>query len=346
MSRRTLTLLLASVLALVLTGGAATARVPYVALGPGPTYNTLGEVSGTEVLQISGRPTFPTDGHLDLTTVGVQPRLTLVQALQGWFARDLAVVPREVVYPPGKSDEEVDAENEAEMAESQSTATLAAARQLGLRVKRVEVESVSAGAPAEGRLQPDDVLLTVDGTTVRDAAELRSLIAAKGVDAPVVVGYERDGVPATVELRTGVSGGDGERRPVIGVAPREEPVDLPFDVDITLEDVGGPSAGLMFALGILDKLDRPSLTGGKYIAGTGEISVEGEVGPIGGISQKLVAAKAKGADAFLVPAANCAEAVLRPPADLPLVRVETLGGALDALQALRRGETPELCPAG
>jgi PDZ domain-containing protein len=131
---------------------------------------------------------------------------------------------------------------------------------------------------------------------------------------------------------------------VIGVVTREEPVDAPFDVEITLEDVGGPSAGLMFALGILDKLGEPSLTGGAYIAGTGEISAQGEVGPIGGIAQKLVAAKAKGVDAFLVPADNCAEAVLRAPDDLPLVEVGSLAQALTALEALREDEQPSSAP--
>ena len=120
-------------------------------------------------------------------------------------------------------------------------------------------------------------------------------------------------------------------------------MDLPFDVDISLTDVGGPSAGLMFALGIVDKLRAPSLTGGKFIAGTGEISPDGTVGPIGGITQKLIAARAKGAVAFLVPEANCAEAALRPPAGLALVKVGSLGDALRNLDAVRVGSTPTLC---
>ena len=115
MSRRALTLLLASLLALGLTLAAAVARVPYVALGPGPTYDTLGSFDGTPVLEIEGRRSFPTDGQLDLTTVGVTSRLTLVQALRGWYARDLAVVPREVVFPPGRTDAQVDAENTESM---------------------------------------------------------------------------------------------------------------------------------------------------------------------------------------------------------------------------------------
>ena len=345
MSRRTLTLLLASVLSVVLSAGAVQARVPYVALGPGPTYDTLGEVDGEPLLRIEGRPTFPTEGRLDLTTVGVQPRLTLFEALRGWLDRDRAVVPREVVYPPGKTDEEVDRETAEQMAASQNSAVSAAARQLGFRTADVIVEGVAADAPADGRLREGDVLRTVDGRPLRDAADLRAAVAAGEVGDVVRIGLERDGRSSTVELRTAQSDDDGEPRPVIGVVTREEPVDAPFEVEITLEDVGGPSAGLMFALGILDKLGEPSLTGGQYIAGTGEITAQGEVGPIGGISQKLVAAKAKGADAFLVPEGNCAEAVLSAPSGLPLVEVGTLGQALAGLEALREGEQPELCPA-
>ena len=346
MSRRTLTLLLASVLSVVLSAGAVSARVPYVALGPGPTYDTLGEVDGEPLLQIEGRPTFPTDGRLDLTTVGVQPRLTLVEALGGWLDRDRAVVPREVVFPPGKTDEEVDRETAEQMAASQNSAVSAAARQLGFRTADVLVEGVASGAPADGRLREGDVLRTVDGRPLRDAADLRSAVASGEVGDVVRVGFERDGRSDAVELRTEASEDDGEPRPVIGVVTREDPVDAPFEVEITLEDVGGPSAGLMFALGILDKLGEPSLTGGQHIAGTGEITAQGEVGPIGGISQKLVAAKAKGVDAFLVPEGNCAEAVQSAPSGLPLVEVGSLSQALTALEALREGEQPELCPAG
>ena len=343
MSRRALTLLLASLLALGLTLAAAVARVPYVALGPGPTYNTLGEVDGTPVLEISGRKSFPTDGHLDLTTVGVQSQLTLAQALQGWFARDLAVVPREIVFPPDRTDEQVDEDNAAAMKESQSDALLAAARQLGFRVSEVRVEELGDDSPAEGLLRPGDLLTAVDGKKVRDAAELRALISARAAGDPVRITYQRDGDTDTVTIATTTSGGDGERRPIIGVVTQETPVEVPFDVTINLQDVGGPSAGLMFSLGILDKLDEPSLTGGRFVAGTGEISPDGSVGPIGGITQKLIAARRKGAVAFLVPSRNCAEAVARPPAGLTLIEVATLSDALDGLEAVRRGTTPRTC---
>ncbi len=340
MSRRALTLLLASVLALGLVLTAAVARVPYVALGPGPTYDTLGAVDGTPVLDVEGRRTYPTDGHLDLTTVGVQAKLTLAQALRGWFARDLAVVPREVVFPPGRTDAQVDEENQQAMRESQSAAVAAAARQLGLR-PQVLVQELGEDSPSAGRLRVDDALTAVDGKPVQDAASLRALISGRTPGQPVTITYTRGGRSAEAEVVTKeAQGEDGKPRAVIGVVTEER---YPLDVTINLQDVGGPSAGLMFTLGILDKVGPESLTGGKYVAGTGEISPDGTVGPIGGITQKLIAARRNGAVVFLVPEANCAEAATRPPAGLELVKVSTLRTALDGLQAVRRGTAPATC---
>lgn len=341
MSRRALTLLLAGLLAVGLTLAASVAEVPYVALGPGPTYDTLGEVDGAPVLEIEGRRTYPTDGQLDLTTVGVQSTLTLAQALRGWFETDLAVVPREVVFPPDRTDEQVREENAAAMAASQSDAIGAAARHLGLEPD-LQVKEVDDDSPARGRLEVGDVLTAVDGRPVGTADELRTLISARDPGDPVRITFERDGAARTVEIVTTEGGEDSAPRPVIGVLPEET---YPLDVTINLEDVGGPSAGLMFSLGILDKLDEVSLTGGKYIAGTGEISLNGTVGPIGGISQKLIAADRKGADAFLVPEANCAEALSGAPEGLTLVKVGTLADALDGLEALRTGGSPTTCAA-
>jgi PDZ domain-containing protein len=343
-SRRALTLLLASLLAVGLSIGAVQARVPYVALGPGPIYDTLGETEdGKPVIEIDGATTFPTDGRLDLTTVGVESDLTLVEALRGWFSRDQAVVPREVVYPPGQSDEQVQAQNTEAMRTSQESAEAAAARQQGSRISEVSVAQVVPDAPASGLLQEGDVLTGVDGTQVRDAAELRELITDRQVGDTVQVDYVRDGQPGSVDIVTGSAGEAGPDRPVIGVTTEEEPLDLPFEVTINLAEVGGPSAGLMFTLGILDKLGETSLTGGEHVAGTGEITADGTVGPIGGIPQKLIAAEAEGAEAFLVPAANCEEALRNPPEGLPLLKVATLDDALAALTALRSGDQPVLC---
>ncbi len=337
MSRRTLTLLLSTLLTVTLVVGALLAPVPYVALGPGPTFNTLGDTGGTPVIDIVGRRVYPTPGHLDLTTVGVQARLSLGEALVDWFDRDEAVVPREFVFPPGRSEDEVDAENDRAMTVSQDAATTAALTQLGIPVT-VEVGAVGADAPAQGRLQTGDVLTAVDGTPVQGPTQLRQLIGVRRPGEPVRVGYRRAGRPGEVEI---VTAGIGDPpRPIIGVETR---VVYPFDVKIALRDVGGPSAGLMFALGIVDKLGPESLTEGRYIAGTGEITPEGGVRPIGGIQQKLLAARRKGAELFLVPAENCTDALAIAPEGLRLARVSSLADALAALAAQRTGGVPTGC---
>jgi PDZ domain-containing protein len=210
-------------------------------------------------------------------------------------------------------------------------------------VADVLVSELAPGSAARGRLEAGDVLATVDGQAVRDASELRELITSRSPGEPVRIGYLRDGAAGTAVITTSeATGEDGEPVAVIGVVTEEEPVEVPFEVEISLDEVGGPSAGLMFTLGILDKLDEPSLTGGKYIAGTGEISTDGTVGQIGGIDHKLVAARRKGADAFLVPADNCAEAVAGAPDGLLLVQDGTL---TEALAAQVRTSSPSRTPA-
>jgi len=341
-SRRTLTLLLSGLLSLLLTAGAAAAQVPYVALGPGPTFDTLGTTDGKPVIDISGRQTYPTDGHLDLTTVGVQRRLTLTEALVDWFRSDRAVVPRELVFPPNRTDAQITAENTQQMTSSQSSATTAALRQLGLPFTLdVAVAKVEPALPAAGRLEPGDVVRAVNGAPVRDAAGLRALVQGTAVGKSLAVAYERAGTAAETILAP-VAAPDGSGRSVIGVTLVETPR-YGFTITINLMDVGGPSAGLMFALGIVDKLAPDSLTGGRYIAGTGEITDDGSVRPIGGISQKLLAASSKGAQAFLVPADNCREAAAHPPAGLRLVKVSSLQDAVGALKALRDGGSPASC---
>ncbi|MCW2586762.1 MAG: hypothetical protein JWN55_2278 [Frankiales bacterium] len=344
MSRRALTLLLACVLALGLAIAGLGQAVPYVALTPGPAYNTLGAVGGTEVLSISGRRTYPTDGALDLTTVSVKDNITLFEAVVGWLSPRQAVVPREVVFPPDRSAQEEKRQTQQQMVASQDAATTAALRQLGVpSTTKVLVAAVDKGAPAEGRLKAGDILTSVDGTPVRDAATLRGLIGRHRIGDPVRIGYTRGGKPGAVTLTTAPSPPDaGARRPVIGIQSHEQ-VSFPVRVDIKLKDVGGPSAGLMFALGIIDKLGPDSLTGGRKIAGTGEITADGVVGPIGGIAQKLLGAKEQQATVFLSPAENCAEAKANKPDGLTLVRVATLKGALAALQTLRDGGAPPSC---
>jgi PDZ domain-containing protein len=337
MRRRGVTVLLGALLTTLLSIGVLGAPIPYVVLGPGPTVNTLGKENGKEVIQVTGRETSTSAGQLRLTTVGVQPTVKLRSAIQGWFSDDEAVVPRELVYPPGESREQIDERNAEDFKVSQTSAETAALRELGYPVQ-VVVKTVTAGGPAAGVLKPGDVVTSVDGQPVPVAARLTELIRAKPAGTALEIGYTRGGAAATAK----VTSREQDGRPRIGIEI-EQQQPHPFTLSIDLEDIGGPSAGLMFALGIVDKLTPEDLTGGKIIAGTGTIDDTGRVGPIGGIAQKLVGAKEAGATAFLVPADNCAEAVRNPQPGLPLLKVGTLDEALTALETLRAGGQPTRC---
>jgi len=337
-SRRALTLLLASLMALGLAVAGAVQQVPYVALSPGPAINTLGGTGKNAVLSITGAPTYPTDGTLALTTVSVRDHLSLAEALVGWLSSRQAVIPREIVFPPDKSEKQQQEENVQQMQQSQDDATTAALTELGLP-RTVTVASTTAGAPADGKLRAGDVLTAVDGVRVTDAASVGALIRKHTPGQTVTVAYTRDGRPGTVELVTATST-DAPPHAIVGITPSAS---FPIKVDIRLKDIGGPSAGLMFALGIIDKLGRDSLTGGKHIAGTGEITADGKVGAIGGIAEKMIGAKDEGATVFLSPAENCPEAKSTRPDGIRLIKVATLKGALAALKTLRNGGTPPPC---
>lgn len=343
MTPRVLTLAAAGFLVLVLAAVAALLPVPYVALSPGPTSNTLGAVGDTALIRIEGRETFPTEGHLDLTTVSVlggpRQRMDIVTALSGWLDDDVAIVPEEQIYPDDVSAEEVERQSAAEMTESQENATTSALRELGIPVTtRVIVDSLSENSPARGKLEPGDVVLEIDGRPAMGGARLRELITAHEPGERVQITVRRDGKRVETSVTT-AEADDG--RAIVGILTRDD-ADYPFTVEISLREVGGPSAGLMFALGIVDKLTPGALTGGRFVAGTGTIDDDGNVGSIGGIPQKMVGAQDEGAEVFLVPAENCAEAVRTAPEDLQLIKVDSLETAVAALDALRENRPDDL----
>jgi PDZ domain-containing protein len=338
MERRGATLIVGALLLLALTWQALSLRVPYVELGPGPTVNTLGESDGKPIITVDGAPTSTSAGQLRLTTVNVRAEESVVDAIVGWWRDDSAVVPRELVYPPDKSEKQVDEENAAQFKESQTSAETVALRRLGYPVQ-VTVTEVAKGFPAEAGLKVGDVLTTIDGTTVTSSQKLRELVRAKPAGVERQVGYLRAGTAGTASIAT-VKGDDGAPR--LGVII-EQKQPTPFTVKFDLDRIGGPSAGLMFTLGVIDKLTPDDLTGGIRIAGTGTIDDEGNVGVIGGIPLKMRAAKRDKATVFLAPAGNCAEAVANAVPGLKLVRVATIDDALNALTELRAGHTPPLC---
>ena len=338
MRRRGATVLLGGVLLVLLLWQAFfSVSVPYVALGPGPTVNTLGQSDKHDVISVTGAEATKSAGQLRLVTVSVTSDLTLFEAVKGWIQHDYAVVPRELIYPPDQTEQQVDQQNAQEFKTSQTSAETAALRNLGYPVQ-VTVKDIKAGTPADGVLKTGDVITSVDGTPVTTAGKLTELIRSKPAGTARTLGYARAGAASTVTITPKADDGT----PRIGVTV-EENQPHPFQLKIDLDRIGGPSAGLMFTLGIIDKINPADLTGGKVIAGTGTIDAEGNVGPIGGVPQKLVAAKRDGATVFLTPAANCAEAVDNAVPGLPLAKVATLDDALKALEAVRAGHQPVLC---
>jgi PDZ domain-containing protein len=328
--------------AVVLIALAAIVPVPYVKLSPGPTTNTLGAINGVSLINIEGRETYPTEGNLNLTTVkvlgGPGQRLDVLSAIGGWLDPDVAVVPEESVFPPGTTREQVREENAEEMALSQNNAAVAALRALDIPVgEYVVVQAIAEGAPSVGKLRAADEVLAIDGTPTPTPDAVVDAITAHEPGDDVEVTVRRDGAERTETVTTTASERGGETVAAIGIVAAAD-FRLPFTVEIALEDVGGPSAGLMFALGIVDKLTPGPLTGGRFVAGTGTIDPAGNVGPIGGIEQKVVAAREAGATVFLTPAANCEAGKGAAPDGLRLVRVETLDGAMAALEAIETGE--------
>lgn len=340
---RTAVMLIACLFAVILSAVVVLLPVKYAILRPGPVLNTLGEVDGQPLISISGRKTYETSGTLDLTTVSVlggpDRKVTLVQVFDAWLRGSSAVVPEEQVFTPGETQEQSEAENAAEMTSSQESATAAALWALDIEVPTtLTVAGTDPAAPAAGVLRENDVILGVGGQSIDGLADLRTTLAAAEPGDDVKVRIRRNGDVRNVTTQT-TENAAGDT--VLGIYITPD-FDFPFDVKIQIEDIGGPSAGMMFALGIIDQLTPGDLTGGKDIAGTGTIDADGTVGPIGGIRQKLVGAREAGAEYFLAPADNCAEVAGHIPDGLQVIRVETLDQARTDVEAIAKGETGEL----
>lgn len=347
MSRRGLTFVLAGVTLAALIVLASVLPVPYVVLVPGPVTDTLGAVTGTDkpVVSVEGARTYPTSGHVYLTTVGVLPascdqKPTLFTALRAWFNSDQAVEPHQAICPPGESSSKVQQGNEQDMSNSQRDAITAALLHLGYKPtsEKVLIATVGAGTPAEKVLETGDAILSVNGNRVTDVASVSRLIQAVKPRDTLSMTIERNGTTRDVRVGTYEST-DGTHRTLIGVALDVNATFAKPKVTIGIDpaQVGGPSAGLAFALGIVDELTPGDLTGGRTVAVTGTIDGLGNVGPIGGIQQKIAGAKDNGATVFLAPASECPDARAAAPSSMTVVKVTTLSGALDALHAITSG---------
>ena len=342
-----------SLLGLGLAGVVAVAVIPapYVIEQPGPVFDVLGDVqiSGDEVplIQIPMEETYPTTGALRMLTVNIvgnrEQLPNWLEIAAAYFDPSKAVIPVDAVYPVGQTVEQSNEAGRVDMENSQKEAVAAALTELGYVIpSTLTVVETAEGGAAEGKLQADDVVLELNGQTFTDVSGLRAAIAENGLDTPAQVLIRRDGVEQTIAITPQLSGGENPA-PVLGIVVGSD-YEFPFTVKIQLDNVGGPSAGMMFALGIIDKLSDGSLTGGEDIAGTGTITGAGEVGPIGGIRQKMWGALRAGADWFLAPADNCNEVTGHIPDGLTVFSVKTLDDALTALKTINSGGDTSALP--
>jgi PDZ domain-containing protein len=326
--------------------GLALLPTPYLIERPGPAYNVLGEVDGEPVIKITNAESFDSISSIDILTVSVvgNPDNTpsWIEIAMAWFDSSQKVVPVEYLYPKNRTTEDVRAESSAMMEISQQDAIAAALEYLEYEVPRkIYVSEVAAEAAASGKLVAADFVLQVNGQDLLDIEQLRTIVNAWNEEDPLQVKVDRNGTILTKEISP-IKDSEGNYR--LGVLVGYK-YDFPIGVELQLGEVGGPSGGTMFALGVIDRLTEGELTGGVHVAGTGTISQSGQVGPIGGIVQKLYGAERAGAKVFFAPETNCPEVVGKEPAGLKVVKIATLQDALDALEVISSGGNLESLPS-
>lgn len=307
-------------------------RVVYV---PGPVYDTLGDINGSSVVSVDEElESFDTEGHLYFTTIRLQggpgDPLSAWEWLRAELDSSATVVPREDVFPDDVTAEQVRDQNTELMLHSQDDAAVVALRATGLEIdEQVVVAQVMVDAPADGVLQVEDRITEVAGQDVADAEGVREQIQEVPPGEVVAMTLMRAGEEVTLDVPTVEDEATG--RTIVGVylAPV---YDNPYEVSIDAGNVGGPSAGLMFSLAVYDEITPDSLTQGMSVAGTGTITGNGDVGGIGGITQKMYAAREAQAQLFLAPASNCNEVDGAEPSGLVVVPVATFDEALQVLE--------------
>jgi Lon-like protease len=342
-STRGVTVAVCGFVAVLLGTLIALAPARYAILSPGPATNALGSSQGQRLIQVTGHPTYPTSGALDFTTVriygGPGTHVNLFLAVKGWLSGSDAVIPEELEFPKGQTSKQIDEQNAQDMTTSQQDAAAAALREMGITVpETITVTGLTVSAPAAKVIKVGDVVTSVDGTVLSSGAQLHDVIEAHKPGDVLTIGLVRDKKPITIKARTTK---DGDRT-LLGITPGIT-FKMPFDVKIDTHDVGGPSAGTMFALAVYDTLTPGNLTGGKRIAGTGTIDPsDGAVGEIGGIAQKMIGAKQDGAQWFLAPDSNCSDVRGHVPDGLHVVKISTLHQARLAVQQIAAGDGASL----
>jgi PDZ domain-containing protein len=318
-------------LALVAVGilAASFVRVPYYAMAPGSAVDVEPLVSVRH-----GGPNFPPEGRVFLTTVSLR-QATVLSAIRGWLDPDVDVVDKDTIVPPDTDADELRKLNLRLMDSSKDAARGVAFEQLGydaISGSGASVLSVVPGSPADGKLRRDDTIVELGGKPVRIDGDVISMLSGRSPGDRLALVVERDGHRVPVELRLDKRP-DAPDQPFLGVgmSTRDLKLNFPYPVDIESERIGGPSAGLAFTLELLDVLTEGELTGGRQVAATGTIELNGTVGDVGGVAQKTAAVKAAGIDLFLVPRGELADARKAAGKDLQVEPVDTLDDALRIL---------------
>ena len=280
----------------------------------------------------------PAQGGVYFVDVIVR-KATILEKLFGGLHKGADLYPAEAVNPPGVGDQQRRRIDLQDMRHSQQVAAAVALRAAGkhvvLRSTGALVDQVGAGLPAAGKLEPDDVIIAIDGKPVRGRQDVTAAMSSRRIGQTVAMTVRRGKQTLVERMRTVASGGKAPRRAIVGIFVENAlDIRLPFPVSIDSGNVGGPSAGLAFALEVLEKLGRNVVHGHK-IAATGEIFPDGTVGPIGGIKQKTIGAREAGVDAFLVPAGENARDARKAAGGLRIIPVESFPQALRALATLR-----------
>lgn len=324
---------------------------PYSIERPGPVVNTLGEIETndataddgpTRVIDISDAQTYPTSGELNLLTVSIYgtPQypaswLSLVPAL---FDPSQRIAPRAEFFPEGVSQEDRDSVNAVLMDNSQLQSAVAAYHELGVVVPvNLTVADISPDGPADEVLKTNDRIVASGGVVVNNLTELRVAVAESGAGTPLALTIERDGAEQEVSVTPQLP--EGGEEPMMGVSIASD-YQFPADIDITLSEIGGPSAGMIFAIAIYDELTEGALLDGATVSGTGTVSEAGDVGAIGGLTQKMWAAARADSALFLMPMDNCDDLPDRVPGDMQIVPVDTLAEAISAIETYAAGDTP------
>ena len=319
--------------ALLLVIVAASNWIPvpiFFAYQPGPVKDV------EELVEIDDAKTYSSEGRLLLTTVSVDDSVTLKDWVLALFDPDITIVPRDEVTGGGSLKDLLQRQR-LEMAQSKQNAEEVALTALGIAESEgngAEIQRTLEGSPAAEVLKEDDVIIEVNGQEVSTTCEVGRLIANTEIGEEMELTVRRAGEVETVSLITAEHPQD-PGSPFIGVLMRDlgRSFDPGFEVDIETGEIGGPSAGLMFALALYDRLTAEDLTHGLDVAGTGTIACDGGVGAIGGIEQKIAGAEAQGAEVFLAPARNASDAEAVAD-DIEVVAVSTFDDAVEYLEGL------------